>query len=326
MKSQTAAEVAAAVSLAADGWLPARGSLLIVSVADEETGGEFGAQWVCENVPDLVRCDELLNEGGGVVFPFDGDRVYGVCVAEKGVFRFTLTTDGIAGHASIPKIGDNALLKMAPLLQKMADSQPGFDITDGPRGMLAGLGIPFDGDPAASLEALRAKDPILGMLVEPMLGVTLAPTKISASQKINVIPARAECKVDCRVPPGMGREETLKRIHEVLGGEGYRIDFSEEVIGNQSPADTELFAAIEDWVGENDPEAKVVPTILPGFTDSRTFRDAFPELIAYGFFPQRHQTLYETAPLIHSANERIDVRDLGYATRCYADLIKARLG
>ena len=326
MKSQTAAEVAAAVSLASDGWRPARGSLLIVSVADEETGGELGAQWVCENVPDLVRCDELLNEGAGVVFPFDGERVYGVCVAEKGVFRFTLTTDGIAGHASIPKIGDNALLKMAPLLQKMADHQPGFDITDGPRGMLAGLGIDVDGDAAAALEALRAKDPILAMLVEPMLGVTLAPTRISASEKINVIPARAECKVDCRVPPGMGREATLARIHEVLGGEGYRIDFSEEVIGNQSRADTELFAAIENWIGREEPEARVVPTILPGFTDSRTFRDTFPDLIAYGFFPQRHQTLYETAPLIHSANERIDVRDLGFATRCYADLIKERLG
>ena len=66
--------------------------------------------------------------------------------------------------------------------------------------------------------------------------------------------------------------------------------------------------------------------MLPGFTDSRTFRDAFPDCVAYGFFPQRHMTLYETAPLIHSADERIDVRDLGYATRFFRDVTTALLG
>jgi acetylornithine deacetylase/succinyl-diaminopimelate desuccinylase-like protein len=39
MKSQTAAEVAAAISLVRSGWRPARGTLLIVCLADEETGG-----------------------------------------------------------------------------------------------------------------------------------------------------------------------------------------------------------------------------------------------------------------------------------------------
>jgi acetylornithine deacetylase/succinyl-diaminopimelate desuccinylase-like protein len=326
MKSQTAAEVAAAVTLAASGWRPARGELLIVSLADEETGGSLGAQWICEHHPELVRCDELINEGGGPVIPFEGDRYYGVCVAEKGVFRFTVTTDGVAGHASIPKMGDNALLKLAPFLQLMADRQPGLDLTDGPRGMLEGLGIPVDGDPEAALAELQRRDPVLAMLVEPMLGVSLAPTMVQASRKINVIPAPAELRVDCRVPPGLGRDDALRRITEVLGTDGYRLDFTEEVPGNASPVDTDLFRAIERWVGREDPGAKVIPTILAGFTDSRTFRRTFPECVAYGFFPHRHQTLFETAPLVHSANERIDVRDLGYATRCYADIITDRLG
>ena len=45
--------------------------------------------------------------------------------------------------------------------------------------------------------------------------------------------------------------------------------------------------------------------MLPAFTDSRTFRDAFPECVAYGFFPQREMNLYETWPLVHSRDERI---------------------
>ena len=80
------------------------------------------------------------------------------------------------------------------------------------------------------------------------------------------------------------------------------------------------------WIAANDPGASTVPVILPGFSDSRWFREAFPECTAYGFFPQRHQTLLEGAPLVHNADERIDVRDLGFATRCYADLARELLG
>jgi acetylornithine deacetylase/succinyl-diaminopimelate desuccinylase-like protein len=326
MKSQTAAEVTAALSLARAGWRPAQGDLLIVVLVDEEVGGELGAMWICEQHPDAVRCDYLLNEGAGAVFPYDGDRYYGVCVAEKGVFRFRLMTDGVAGHASIPKIGDNALLKMAPLLARMAERQPAFDVVESAQALLDGLGLAPDGDPAAALARLQERDPLLALLVEPLLGVTLAPTKISASQKINVIPASAELRVDCRVPPGLDEDLALRRIREVLGEDGYRLEFTERVRGNESAVRSPLMDAIERWVGEHDPGARVVPTILPGFTDSRTFRDAFPGCVAYGFFPHRHMSLYETAPLIHAADERIDVRDLGFAAAFFRDVCKEILG
>ena len=60
--------------------------------------------------------------------------------------------------------------------------------------------------------------------------------------------------------------------------------------------------------------------------DAATFRAAFPDCVAYGFFPQRHQTLYDTAPLIHSADERIDVRDLDLATGFFTDVTRRILG
>ncbi len=63
MKSQVAAEVAAAASLARSGWRPASGELLLVAVVDEETGGALGAQWITETHPEKVRCDLLVNEG-----------------------------------------------------------------------------------------------------------------------------------------------------------------------------------------------------------------------------------------------------------------------
>jgi acetylornithine deacetylase/succinyl-diaminopimelate desuccinylase-like protein len=270
----------------------------------------------------------LLNEGGGEVFEFGGARRYGVCCAEKGIFRFKLTARGTAGHASLPKTGENALLKLGPALAQIAAAESSFELTEAPAALLRGLGLDPD-DPAGALDRIAATEPQLLVMVEPMLTVTLTPTMAHASDKINVIPSRAWLKVDCRVPPGLGEDAVWRRIANVLGedaGERYEVDFTEQVTGNASPVESPLMDAIDRWVRRADPEAETVPVILPGFSDSRWFREAFPECVAYGFFPQRHMTLLDTMPLVHSANERIDVRDLGFAAACYTDLARELLG
>jgi acetylornithine deacetylase/succinyl-diaminopimelate desuccinylase-like protein len=361
MKSQVAAEVAAACSLARSGWRPPRGELLVVAVVDEETGGGVGAQWLTREHPEKVRCDMLVNEGGGPSFEIAGDRFYGVCCAEKGVFRFTVCASGIAAHASMPRMGENALLKLGPALERFAARQPSLMPTAEPLALLRGIGEDAD-DPTGALARLGEREPRLLPLLEPMFGVTFTPTKISASEKINVIPSSAELRVDCRVPPGLGEVEVLRGIEEVLGGiEGLeldfvggptfepaaandpssfggpalardpsrgalRIEFTEQMTGNRSPIESELMSAIGEWVAERDPGARTVPTILPGFSDSAHFRAAFPECVAYGFFPHRHQGLLDTQPLIHSADERIDLRDLALGARFYRDLALRLLG
>jgi acetylornithine deacetylase/succinyl-diaminopimelate desuccinylase-like protein len=327
MKSQVAAEAVAAVTLAKQGWRPARGTLKLVFVADEETGGDLGAHWLCENHREKVRCDMLLNEGGGASFEYRGQRRYGVCCAEKGIFRFNVIAHGVAGHASLPRTGDNALLKLGPVLERLADPPAGFALTPAPEALLRGLGEDPT-DPETALRRIAEADPGLRTLVEPMLGVTLTPTMTSASGKINVIPSRAQVRVDCRVPPGLGQDVARQRIEQVLdpGSSGLEIEFTEQVVGNQSPPESELMSAIDGWIQEHDAEASAVPVILPGFSDSRWFRDAFPDCVAYGFFPQRHQGLLEAMPLMHNADERIDVRDLAFAAGFYRDIATDLLG
>ena len=56
----------------------------------------------------------VVNEGGGAAFELGGRRFYTLCVGEKGVYRFLVRARGRAGHGSMPALGDNALLKLAP--------------------------------------------------------------------------------------------------------------------------------------------------------------------------------------------------------------------
>jgi acetylornithine deacetylase/succinyl-diaminopimelate desuccinylase-like protein len=218
------------------------------------------------------------------------------------------------------------LLKLIPLLEALATAAPDFDLTPASRALLAELESGADGDPAVALERLRGRAPNFAPLVDAMMRVTLAPTMVSASEARNVIPDEARLHVDCRVPPGMDEPEVRARLREVLPADGYRLEFTERIVGTGSPPESPLMDALRSWVGRSDPGARVVPSMSTGYTDSRTFREAFPDCVAYGFFPQRHMGLGDVEALVHGRNERIDVRDLALAVDCYRSVVVELLG
>src|SRR5688572_12181998 len=178
MKNQTAAEAVAAARLARAG-AKFGGTLKLISVADEETGGLLGAKWITEERPDLSRVDYLLNEGAGAVMPYGERRLYGVCVAEKGTFRFNVRTSGTAAHASVPGLARNALLELAPLITKLGTGRPGFDLTEATHALLEALGESPE-DPAGAIERIQAVSPKLAPLLDAAMSVTFAPTIVSA--------------------------------------------------------------------------------------------------------------------------------------------------
>ena len=96
--------------------------------------------------------DWLLNEGGGAVMPYGERRLYGVCCAEKGTFRFRVSARGRAGHASVPGLADNALLKLVPALERLGGGRAGYDVVDEPRAFLEAIGED-PGDPEGARRA-----------------------------------------------------------------------------------------------------------------------------------------------------------------------------
>ena len=123
MKGQVAAEAAAIASLAHEGFEPA-GDLIFCATADEEVGAGFGASWLCEEHGDVVRCDYLVNEGSGDRVELGGNAYYLCSVAEKMSAPFRLRVHGRSGHASMPGIADNALVKAAPLITALGSYRP----------------------------------------------------------------------------------------------------------------------------------------------------------------------------------------------------------
>jgi acetylornithine deacetylase/succinyl-diaminopimelate desuccinylase-like protein len=123
MKGQVAAEAVAIASLAREGFEPA-GDLVFAACADEEVGTGFGLEWLCEEHPDAVRTDFALNEGAGERIELFGRIFYLCSSAEKMSSPFRLLVHGRAGHASVPGIADNALVKAAPLIERLAAYRP----------------------------------------------------------------------------------------------------------------------------------------------------------------------------------------------------------
>jgi len=312
MKGQVAASAVAIASLAREEFEPP-GDLIFAACADEEVGAGFGLQWLVQEHPEAVRADYCVNEGGGDRLVLGG-RAFWICsTAEKMSSPFTLTVDGRSGHASRPGIADNALVKAAPLVEALGgyveEPELGPEVEAFLRAVCGEVPSAWE-----AVSAARAVHPLAGDIVEPLLGTTLSPTMIEASQKRNVIPNRCQITVDCRILPERTQDEIEARIAHQLAGAEYDFAWIEGQGGTRSPVDTPLWDVIESFVAEIEPEAQTVPLLLSGFTDSHWMRQAFGT-VSYGFFPMRAMEPEVAARLIHSADERIELDDLELGVR-----------
>src|SRR5918912_731380 len=120
----------------------------------------------------------------------------------------------------MPAIAENALVKAAPLVERLAALRPEPRIEPEVAAFLRLL-TGRDVGPGDALEVARGIDPLAAELIEPLLALTVAPTIISASQKRNVIPAVCELVCDCRLLPGQAQAEAEGLIRRALGDVDY---------------------------------------------------------------------------------------------------------
>jgi len=313
MKSQVAASAVAFASLMREGFEPS-GDLAFLTVADEEVGQGtgWGLRWLVETHPEVARCDYAINEGAGDRLLLGGTPVYLCATAEKMSAPFKLRVRGRSGHASMPGIADNALVKAARYVDALGGYEPPRSMIPEARGFLeAVLGE------APPLEEALARagelSPLLPPLVEPLLSLTLSPTMIDASHQRNVIPALCEVTVDCRLLPEQTPADAEPLIRAALGNGSYELEWIEATGGTRSALETPLWDALSGFVSGIEPGARLAPIACAGFTDSHYLREAYGTT-AYGFFPIRAMDAELATRLVHSANERVAVDDLELGT------------
>lgn len=314
MKGEVAASAVALASLAREGWR-GDGDLVFVAAADEEVGENdgFGLRWLVDEHADAVRVDFSVNEGAGDRVELGGRVLYLCSTAEKMSSPFVLRVHGRSGHASMPGIADNALVKAAPLVARLGAFRAEPQLIPEVEGFLAAL---LDEVPPAdqALAAAYGVAPLAAELIEPLLSLTVAPTKAHASDKRNVIPASCEITVDVRLLPGETPAQAERALREWLGPGDYDLVNTEHQGGTRSPIGGRLWDAVESFVEAEEPGARAAPICVAGFTDSHWLREAFGT-VAYGFFPARELDSETAARLIHSANERVPVSDLELGVR-----------
>jgi acetylornithine deacetylase/succinyl-diaminopimelate desuccinylase-like protein len=323
MKGQVAASAVAFASLAREGFTPA-GDVLLLVVADEEVGAGFGLSWLVEAHPDAARCDYAVNEGAGDRLVLGGRPIYLCATAEKMSAPFRLRVHGRSGHASMPGIADNALVKAARYVTALAAFDPPKELIPEARGFLEAV-LGEAPPPEEAIARANEVNPLLGALVEPLLALTLSPTQIEASGKRNVIPALCEVVVDCRLPPEQTPADVEPLIRAAIGEGDYDIEWLEAVGGTRSPIETPLWDAVDSYVQELEPGAALGPIACPGFTDSHFLREAYGT-VAYGFFPVKAMDAEVATKLVHSANERIAVDDLESGVHMLRHVAKSLLG
>jgi len=316
MKDMCGMMIAVARHFKRAGVVPPR-DLVFAFLADEESGGAFGAHWLVEHRPDLFAgVTEAIGEVGGfsVTVPrSDGGerRFYLIETAEKGLLWMRLTARGRAGHGSMVN-DDNAVTAIAEAVARLGRHRFPLVLTNTVAQFLAAVseetGLQFD---AGDLEGSVAK---LGPMAR-MLGATLRdtanPTMLRAGYKANVIPATAEAVVDCRVLPG--RQAAFEReIDEIIGPDVTR-EWISALSSYETGFDGDLVEAMKAAVLAIDPEGRTVPYMLSGGTDAKAF--AKLGIRCFGFAPLRLPPDLDFAALFHGVDERVPVEALHFGTR-----------
>ncbi len=214
--------------LARSGFRPT-GDLIYFAVADEEAGSAHGARWMADHHPDAIRATYALTESGGLHSTSGGTTYVGMNVAEKGVAWRRLTVHGTPGHGSAPFRGDNALVKAAGIVQRLAEYRPAPRFHELWPNRVASLDIPDEFkdmllDPA-QIDDVLDNLPSVGAAshFHACTHTTFSPNLVDGNpsgnsrMKVNVIPDTVVVEVDIRTLPGEGPDEVDAHLRAALG-------------------------------------------------------------------------------------------------------------
>jgi acetylornithine deacetylase/succinyl-diaminopimelate desuccinylase-like protein len=331
MLNLTASMAVATRRLASSGFTP-RGTLVFAAVADEEAAGVWGAKHLAERELDAVRSDYVLTESGGMPMASPGGLKLPVMVGEKGCYWCRITVRGTAGHGSQPYKTDNALVKAAEVVRRIAAYRPEAQIGEVWKRYLAAMGHPAEKtapllDPALISDRLDELPVGTARLFHACTHTTFSPNIAHGGSKINTIPDTVQLEVDIRTLPGQSAADIERMILEAVGDLRDSVEVEPAVFdpASESPMETPLWSTLARVAGRFYAGAETVPMLIAGATDARFFRRLGATAYGFGLFSRAFR--YEDyGRMFHGDDERVDVESLRLSTEMWEAVAVDLLG
>ena len=149
---------------------------------------------------------------------------------------------------------------------------------------------------------------------------TLNVTMVNSGIKANVIPAKSEATIDCRLLPGQDREDWRQQVMAVIDDDRISVEFSgwDQDQPVEVDWDTELYRTIEAVVGEAVEDSTVVPSTCVGGTDNRFLRQQ--GIPAYGFIPVLLSP--EEAAGFHGNDEHMTIENFNMGVELTYEIVR----
>jgi carboxypeptidase PM20D1 len=333
-KGNLIAQLEALERLLAAGVRPKR-TVYFIYGHDEEVGGRDGAVRVVALLEQRgIKLEMVLDEGLVVtegILPGIAAPAALVGVAEKGSVSLKLVAEAPPGHSSMPPgPGQSAIGRLAQALAKLdANPLPG-GVVGAARSMFEALAPEMSGFQRVALSNLW----LFGPVVEPMLAkgastnalmrTTTAMTILSAGNKENVLPGRAEAVVNFRILPGDSAQSIAAFVRKTIDDEQVKVDplgapFEPSRVSSSSAA---MYRHIEQTVREVYPGSVVAPGLMLAATDGRHFERVADNV--YRFTPVRASP--QDLQRFHGTDERLSVDNLAEMIRFYHRLLQLAAG
>ena len=288
--------------------------IVFMATADEEAGSRVGMGWMVSNKPAAFSGVGLALTEGGQATVVGGRIALGIEVTQKVPLWLRLETTGPAGHGSTPRT-TSALGSLIDALANLRGHEFAPRIVPAVDSYFQKLAPNFPGRLGAAFENIESavQDPAFRQRLRKMLpnlsaltSNTCSITRVTGSDKVNVVAPTASAEIDCRVLPDQEPVQFLAEIERVLDDDSIWIHPMLSYGSSASGTDTTLYAAIEKVMAEHFPGVAAVPTVSAGFTDSHYLRER--GIASYGFAPF-------VIPVgdtggYHGNNERISVENI----------------
>lgn len=301
---------------------------------DEEQGGLDGARAIATALKARgVSAEFVLDEGGAVtsgVLPGSDTRMAVIAPAEKGIVTLSLTAHGAGGHSSVPP-EQTAIGILAAAITALEANQFPRDFSH-TRRFFESVADDFAMPMQIVMKNLWLFEPIVmfalrnDMQVQAGMRTTTAATVIKGGVKSNVLPIRADAKVNFRILPGETPETVRARVIEVIDDDRVDVEFDGSGQMGMSPSPVSpqegdgwdaIISAIRDISAPQ--KILIAPRLLVAATDTRHYRE---------ISPNHYRFIYMEVPLadlggIHGTNERIGVNALKDSVRFFHRLMTA---